>query len=367
MKIRPPEKAQQQSKHLQVRDGLRQALVDGEFQPGSFLPGERLLADRFGVSYMTARRSIEMLVAEGLCERSGKRTSVAKDALRLASSVRLNLLCARVNTFSEPLLKAAEGVAREKGWVTQLMIIHGPNDPLCLRVLASGDPCILLLPEDALLKGKIGRALSEPHGPVVIVGNRPLKDSVPWVKADDRAGMHLAIRHLRQQGHRSILFIHDVGKHQGLTEALEAWEQDAKEQGSDNHLTPLRVAAGGDQARPRVARQAIKDYLESHRPPSAIICDNDELALGVLHGLRDLKIEIPSDVSLLSIGNTVLAEYAVPSLSVVDVRFERHIRVAADLISKLLGGSEPEKAGHLIQPRLIERESTAAPNVTAKS
>jgi len=350
-----------QSKYLRVRNGLRVSLLNGEFAEGSFLPGERLLADRFEVSYMTARRAIESLVIDGLCERRGKRTVITNDALRLVSSVRLNLLCARLNTFSEPFLKAAESVARENGWITQLMIIHGPNDPLCLRVIASGDPCIVVLPEDALLRGKIGQALAGTHGPVVIIGNRPGGDPVPWVKADDRAGMQLALRHLRELGHSSILFVHDAWQHQGLADALEVLREDSLDQPSVRPLAPLCVAAGGDQARPHVAREAIKGYLDEHSLPSAIICDNDELALGVLHGLRDRRIEIPEDVSLVSIGNTVLAEYAVPSLSVVDVRFGRHMRVATDIISSLLKGDVPQKPGHIIQPRMIQRESTAAP------
>lgn len=361
MKKRTRPLADQQSKYLQVKNGLRQAFLDGEFKPGAILPGERLLAERFGVSYMTARRAIEALVTDGLCERSGKRTAVAKDALRLVSSVRLNLLCARLNTFSEPLLKAAEAVARGNGWITQLLVIHGPNDPLCIRAIASGEPCIVLLPEDNLLKGKIGRALAAPHGPVVLIGNRPAEKPVPWIKADDKAGMQLAIRHLRQLGHRAILFVHDAGDHQGLADALEVWQQEEKKQDPADFLPPLRVAAAGDQARPHVARQAIKRYLGDHRPPSAIICDNDELAIGVLHGLRDMDIEVPGDVSMVSIGDTVLAEYSVPSMSVIDVRFARHIRIATDLISSILNGGAPEKPGHLIQPRLIQRESTAAP------
>jgi DNA-binding LacI/PurR family transcriptional regulator len=365
MKIRTIQKADQPSKYLQVRNGLRAALFNGEFEAGSFLPGERLLSERFGVSYMTARRAIETLVEEGLCQRSGKRTMVAEDALRLVSSPRLNLLCAVLNTFSEPLLKAAETMARKNGWITQLMIIHGPNDPLCVRAISSGEPCILLLPEDALIKGKIGHALSEPHGPVVLVGNRPFKDSVPWVKADDHAGMQLAIRHLRQLGHRSLLFVHGVDKHQGLTDSLKAWKINRDEKNPGHILIPLCVGAKADQDRPRVARQAIKDYLAGHEPPSAIICGNDELAVGVLHGLRDLGIEIPRDVSLMSIGDTVLAKYCVPSLSVVDVRFDKHIRIAADLIMKLLSGGEPNKTGHIIQPRLVKRESTAAPKSVA--
>jgi len=57
----------------------------------------------------------------------------------------------------------------------------------------------------------------------------------------------------------------------------------------------------------------------------------------------------------------VLAEYSVPSLSVVDVHFERHIRVAAELIVKLLGDREVDTAGNIIQPPFIQRASTAAP------
>jgi DNA-binding LacI/PurR family transcriptional regulator len=141
-----------------------------------------------------------------------------------------------------------------------------------------------------LLKGTIGRTLAAHHGPVVIIGNRPVEESVPWVKADDKAGMQLAIRHLRELGHRSILFVHDAGEHQGLADALEVWRQDEKAQDPADHLPPLRVEAGGDQARPHLARKAIIRYLGDQPIPSAIICDNDELAIGVLHGLRDMQI-----------------------------------------------------------------------------
>lgn len=359
MKKRPGQQAEPQRKHLRVRNSLRKALSDGEFKPGCLLPGERLLAERFGVSYMTARRAIEALVAEGLCERQGKRTLVSADALRLAGSVRLNLLCSKINTFSEPLLRAVEEEARRHGWVTQLIILHGANDPLGLRALASGEPCLLLLPEDVLLGGKIGRMLSEARGPVVIVGNCPAAECVPWVKADDRAGMRMAIDHLRQLGHKAILFVHDDIGHQGVADCLDEWLQHAKEQKSANPRPPLCVVTESHESRPRIAREAIKRYLGDHPRPSAIICDNDELALGVLHGLRDLGMEVPGDVSMVSIGDTVLAEYCVPSLSVVDVHFERHIRVATDLIADSLQGRKLGGEGHVIRPRFLHRESTA--------
>jgi len=335
--------------------------MDGEFKPGAFLPGERLLSERFSVSYMTARRAIETLVAEGLCERRGKRTVVSLDALRLAGSVRFNLLCAHLNTFCGPLLKVADKMARAHGWITQLMVLHGANDQIALRALASGDPCLLLIPEDAWLQGKIGQALSAPHGPVVIVGNCPHKESVPWIKADDHMAMRLAISHLRELGHRSILFVYDDIKHRGIADCLDEWARYARKLDPGHLQEPLCVSVEGTEPRPHLARQKIKHHLEVHPHPTAIICDNDELALGVIYGLRDIGIEVPKNISIVCFGDTVLAEYCVPSLSVVDLRFERHMRIATNLILDALSGREIGGEGHLIQPHFIQRESSATP------
>lgn len=52
-----------------VRDGLRRAIASGEFPPGSKLPNELLLADRFGVSRITIREAVRGLVEEAYLRR----------------------------------------------------------------------------------------------------------------------------------------------------------------------------------------------------------------------------------------------------------------------------------------------------------
>ncbi|MCK6370461.1 MAG: GntR family transcriptional regulator [Gammaproteobacteria bacterium] len=48
---------------------LRQKIGDGEFDPEKPLPGEHQLAEQFGVSRVTVRRTLDMLELEGLIER----------------------------------------------------------------------------------------------------------------------------------------------------------------------------------------------------------------------------------------------------------------------------------------------------------
>jgi DNA-binding GntR family transcriptional regulator len=67
-----------------VRDGLRRAVITGGYEPGSKLPNEDALADRFAVSRATIREAVRGLVEEGyLVRRQGSGTFVtARPLLR---------------------------------------------------------------------------------------------------------------------------------------------------------------------------------------------------------------------------------------------------------------------------------------------
>lgn len=57
---------------------LTDAMASGEFPPGSALPAERLLAERFGISIGTLRKAVDELVSEGsLVRQQGRGTFVA--------------------------------------------------------------------------------------------------------------------------------------------------------------------------------------------------------------------------------------------------------------------------------------------------
>ncbi|MFL5647110.1 MAG: GntR family transcriptional regulator [Chloroflexota bacterium] len=67
-----------------VRDGLRRAVITGGYEPGSKLPNEDALAERFAVSRPTIREAVRGLVEEGyLVRRHGSGTFVtARPLLR---------------------------------------------------------------------------------------------------------------------------------------------------------------------------------------------------------------------------------------------------------------------------------------------
>lgn len=63
----------------QVANALREEILRGDLEPGAKLPGETTLADRFGVTRVTVRKGLALLVAEGLLNTSqGKVATVRK-------------------------------------------------------------------------------------------------------------------------------------------------------------------------------------------------------------------------------------------------------------------------------------------------
>jgi GntR family transcriptional regulator len=76
-------------RYYQLREIIRERIVSGDWAPGSLIPSEREMCERYGISRMTARQSITDLVNEGLLYREqGKgtyvgRPKIAQQLLRL--------------------------------------------------------------------------------------------------------------------------------------------------------------------------------------------------------------------------------------------------------------------------------------------
>ena len=66
---------------------LRQRIADGDFGDDGLLPGEQDVAERYGVSRITAKRALDELAADGFVVRErGRGTYVAPDAARIRVS-----------------------------------------------------------------------------------------------------------------------------------------------------------------------------------------------------------------------------------------------------------------------------------------
>ena len=94
--------------------------------------------------------------------------------------------------------------------------------------------------------------------------------------------------------------------------------------------------------------------------PTAVVCYNDLVALGVLHAARINHLRVPEDFSVIGIDNISMAEHSNPPLTTIAPPKHRLGRMAMQLLRRMIEGqSLPEEGYAYIECPLIVRESTA--------
>jgi DNA-binding LacI/PurR family transcriptional regulator len=117
-----------------------------------------------------------------------------------------------------------------------------------------------------------------------------------------------------------------------------------------------RIVAGADGL--EGGRQVARELLSSGFHPSAIICVNDFMAVGVLRELREQGIRVPQEISVTGFDNIRLAEFCSPPLTTAHIPREQ---IGQIIFESLVPDPEKEQLtgrAIVIDPELIVREST---------
>jgi DNA-binding LacI/PurR family transcriptional regulator len=151
------------------------------------------------------------------------------------------------------------------------------------------------------------------HGlrlPLVVIGETDTTVEVPIVITDNSRAVHLAVEVLTSAGHRSIARVSGSPSLVHVQVRSEAFAEACTTAGVEG------IEIAGDFSPSRGAT-ATREILDSTRPPTAILFDNDLMALGGLAALRDLGLSVPQDVSILAWDDSALCQLATPPLSAI--------------------------------------------------
>ncbi|MEV4846411.1 substrate-binding domain-containing protein [Micromonospora matsumotoense] len=189
--------------------------------------------------------------------------------------------------------------------------------------------------------------LRELRLPVVVAGE-PTHDT-PAVRRDDVGSMRAALAHLVGLGHHRIARITGPGTllhTRTRTTAMLAAAVDA-------------VVVEGDYSAESGARLTARLMTEPE-PPTAIIYDNDLMAVAGLHAVKELGHRVPRDVSLIAWDDSSLCRLASPALTTMSLDVHSFGESVGDSVLRLIdGGSVPER--WCATETVVARETTTAP------
>ncbi|WP_159097644.1 MULTISPECIES: LacI family DNA-binding transcriptional regulator [unclassified Actinomyces] len=93
-------------------------------------------------------------------------------------------------------------------------------------------------------------------------------------------------------------------------------------------------------------RTTMARLLRQDGPPTAVVCANDALALGVYQALAALGLRVPEDVAIVSFDGTQMGQWFIPPLTSFALPHEQMGRTAIDTLL----GEDSLEAGELLVP-----------------
>lgn len=191
--------------------------------------------------------------------------------------------------------------------------------------------------------------------PTVLAGRDLPGLDVPKVLVDDVRGGELAVSHLVERGHRSIVQIcgpDSVGPFRSRAAGAES----VVERSGDVVALHSHVV---DQPTVDEADRVMSAAIAAGPPFTAVFAHNDLMAIGALQAIRRAGMRCPDDVSVVGYNDNPLSQHLAPSLTTISLPFVQTGRTAADtLLSSLLHDDPPTVT--TLQPSLVVRDSTAA-------
>lgn len=140
-------------------------------------------------------------------------------------------------------------------------------------------------------------------------------DNIHAVYHDDYGGGRLLVEHLLTRGYRRIAYIGDARGGRITVERQRAWCDVLQEAGLEAIVTvngPMGRLEDGVSA---VEQLLHKAQIHWGRPPEAICCYNDMMAIGVLSVLTRYGFKIPDDVAVTGFDDIDVAAFTVPPLT----------------------------------------------------
>ena len=224
------------------------------------------------------------------------------------------------NDFSLILTASNDSSARDAAQIRQLH--QRRADGLILLTAAEDDP-------------STGRMLAMLDVPFVVLDREFSRQPdlyASYVLSDHRTGMRDAVRHLLDLGHRRIAIV--IGRNvRPSRERLRAVQDTLLEEGEGAIL-----AVESDGSSIEDGRSALVRLLDRSEPPTAVILGGNLLLYGALDVIRDRRMVLGRDLSLVGCDDAKLTRLLTPTVSVVARDAHQIGCTAAQLILKRISG-----------------------------
>lgn len=330
---------------------------------GARRPSIRDVARLAGVSYQTVsrvlnghpsirpetRERVQTVISE-----LNYAPSRAARALVTSRSQTIGILAASSTQYgTASSIAAIEDAARARGyWVSTANIEAAEpesiTEGLAHLIAQAVEGLVVIAPQARVFRALAAQRLDLPY---VSLQSSDL-DPDHTLSVDQIAGARLATSHLISLGHREIYhlagpqdWIEAEARMRGFLDAMSAAD------------IPTTAPILGDWTA-EFGYYAGRELLR-FRDFTAVFASNDQMALGIMHAIRDAGLAVPGDISVVGFDDIPGAAHFWPPLTTVRQDFADLGRRCVDVLLGAAEPGDPPTHGRIV-PELVVRRSTGA-------
>ena len=287
-------------------------------------------------------------------ERVGYTPNIHARNLASGQSRTLGLIISDItNPFFPDLVKSIQERALELGY--DVIVLNTNYDPerdarYVQRLLELRVRGVIILTTEMDLS--VIQRLSSRKIAVVFLDIGKVSPHISNIRIDYEKGVHEAVEHLLDLGHRQIAFISGPLRFKSAQFRRQAFLETMKSHRTSLHTEPLILE--GD-FRLESGEQVVREMQKMKSRPTAVLAANDLMAVGALRELERAGLQVPKDVSLVGCDDISLAKLTDPQLTTI--RIPRS-EIGAAAVEAVLQTNSSEGREIKISTQLIVRQST---------
>ena len=359
-------------KYLQLKEILKQYFENEQYKAGQKIPSENELISRFDVSRNTVRQTLSELVNEGFVyKRHGSGSFFSgKKQNQENTSFLIGVITPFISYYIyPPIIQGIDDIAHKHRYNIILGSSRGDQDKeiACLeQLLARNIDGLLIEPAGGfqdIHDSRVFPLLKELSIPVMYL-NWVIQDpDSSFVSVNDFEGGLRATEFLLESGHRRIACVYPNDHVPGL-QRYKGYRKALKNHGIEYVDELDKAGAISKWNDMDYAAMLVKELLslqESQRP-TAMFFFNDSAALQGYQAIREARLRVPDDISIVGFDDSELGAVSDPPLTSMSHPKYQIGKWAAEFLFERIHhkGPNPPAKQMIINPTIVLRDSVKA-------
>lgn len=353
-------------KYIQVKKLIEKSVEEAMISSGDRMPSESKLTEKYNVSRHTVRKALDMLEREGVIEKKQGIGTFYRGMSSRSGNIGFISISLYDYIFAD-ILSGADDILHQKGY--QIILGNSQDNldrerTILEQFLEKDIDGLIIEPAKSALSHSnltLLQDLLEREIPIVTLDSKYSDKHFNSVVVNDQLGGSIAANHLIKLGHKRIAIIYK-NIHNPALERLHGYKQALNKESIPIQKELIRAYHNSEFEKhdlfEKEIRSICRNLINLKRPPTAIFCFNDQIAVLVKEILSEQGVGVPEDISLIGFDDSSLVNLNTISIASVSHPKQAAGKKAAEiLLSEIENGQINSAINKIFEPKLVKRDS----------